>query len=125
MAAQTTSTLPLWWGSVQHIAQALQNAASVRWQSDPHADGPLAQLLRLLTQANPHCAVGPQLRSCTFEPVSTYCRSFSEWWKKAQLSDTPQISLPAQQKMRLWPQLGTAPKLQESDAMRCSRLTSS
>lgn len=86
LAAQTTPTLPLWWGSAQQIAQALQHAASVRWQPDPHGGVALAQLQTLLKQANPQCDGGPQASTCLFEPVEKYCRSFSEWWKKTQLS---------------------------------------
>ena len=86
LVSQTTSTLPLWWGSAQQIAQALQHAASVRWQPDPHGDGALGQMQRLLKEVNPQCAVGPQASVCLFEPVETYCRSFSEWWKKTQLT---------------------------------------
>ena len=93
LAAQTTPTLPLWWGNVQQIAQALQHAASVHWQPDPHGDGALGQMQRLLKESNPLCAVGPQASVCLFEPVETYCRSFSEWWKKTQLSGTTPTSL--------------------------------
>ena len=88
LVSQTTSTLPLWWGSAQQIAQALQHAASVRWQPDPHGDGALGQLQRRLKEVNPPCAVGPQASVCLFEPVERYCRSFSEWWKKTQLTGT-------------------------------------
>jgi deoxyribodipyrimidine photo-lyase len=88
LAAQTTSTLPLWWGSVEQIAQALQHAASVRWKPDPHVDGALGQMQMLLKEVNPQCDVGPQASVCLFEPVEKYCRSFSEWWKKTQLTGT-------------------------------------
>jgi deoxyribodipyrimidine photo-lyase len=88
LAAQAAPMLPLWWGSVRQIAQALQNAVSVRWQPDPHVDEALSHLQTLLTKANPQRAVGPRAQSCLFEPVSTYCRSFSEWWKHTRLSAT-------------------------------------
>ena len=88
LVAQTTPALPLWWGSTEKIAQALQHAASVRWQPDPHVDEALGQMQTLLKEANPLCDVGPQAAVCLFEPVETYCRSFSEWWKKTQLTGT-------------------------------------
>ena len=93
LAAQTAPTLPLWWGSVEQIAQALQHAASVRWQRDPHGDEALAQLQTLLKQAHPHCDEESPASTCLFEPVGTYCKSFSEWWKKTQLSGTTSTSL--------------------------------
>lgn len=93
LAAQTTPTLPLWWGSAEQIALSLQHAASVHWQPDPHVDEALGQMQRRLKQANPQCDGGPQALTCLFEPVGTYCKSFSEWWKKTQLSGTTPTSL--------------------------------
>lgn len=89
LVAQTTSAWPLWWGSVEQIAQALHGAASVHWQPDPHADVALGHLQTQLREANPHCAVGPQASPRLFEPVDTHCRRFSEWWKKTQLRSAP------------------------------------
>ena len=86
LAAQTTPNLPLWWGSAEHIAHALQQAASVRWAPDPHADPALEQVQRRIEKANPQCELGPQTTPDLFGPVDRHCRSFSEWWKKTPLN---------------------------------------
>lgn len=84
-AAQTDAGLPLVWGSPETVALLLQSASSVHWQPDPHANPALAHLQALLQQHNPQRAVGHQAQPCLFEPVDTYCPSFSAWWKLVRL----------------------------------------
>lgn len=81
LRAQTDASLPLVWGSPETVALLLQSASSVHWQPDPHANPALAHLQALLQQHNPQRAVGHQAQPCLFEPVDTYCPSFSAWWK--------------------------------------------
>ena len=87
LRAQTHPLFTLWWGSVEHIAEALKSAKSVHWQSDPHIDPALARLQTLLHAIDPHCVTGPHSTLSLFEPVNTYCRSFSEWWKRTGIND--------------------------------------
>ena len=85
LGAQTDSSLPLVWGSPATVALLLQNASTVHWQPEPHANPALAHLQALLQRDNPQRAVGPQPQPCLFEPVGTYCPSFSAWWKVVRL----------------------------------------
>jgi deoxyribodipyrimidine photo-lyase len=76
----------LWWGSVAEIAQALQGARSLGWQSDAHADGALEGLRTqlMVRQAQPLLTTveEPPL----FENVEPYCDSFSQWWRKTRIA---------------------------------------
>ena len=75
----------LWWGSVQQLASSLSGARSLRWHPDPHVNPVLDQLQGLL-QAGPDRQVAQaQLQRCLFEPVTTYCSSFSQWWRQTRL----------------------------------------
>mgnify|MGYP001764986047 CR=1 FL=1 len=82
-----------WWGPLQQIAEALREARSVSWQSDPHIDPLLRQLQHLLgnPQVRP-AAPEPAL----FAPVQRYCKSFSQWWRLTSLQpcETPQPPAP-------------------------------
>ena len=98
LRAQANPLLPLYWGSVEQIAQALQSARSVHWQPDPHMDAALASLQTLLQTTHPQCATGPQPTADLFEPVSTYSRSFSEWWRQTRIRGTR----PTSQDPYLW-----------------------
>jgi len=80
-----TQTQYLWWGDVKGIANALETAQSVQWQSDPHINSALEQLRAPLIFAGRQCAE-PYKQPDLFEPVDVYCRSFSEWWKRTQIS---------------------------------------
>lgn len=81
-----TQTSHLWWGSVQHIACALQGARSVQWQADPHVNAALDTVQRLLHAADTGPITTPQQQPCLFEPVVKPCSSFSEWWRRTRLS---------------------------------------
>ncbi|NML85885.1 FAD-binding domain-containing protein [Polaromonas sp.] len=83
-----TQTENLWWGSVDHMALALQTARSVQWQSDPHVDPAFEQLHNQLSVAG-LISVAPSKPLCLFDPVDVYCRSFSDWWKRTQISRAP------------------------------------
>ncbi len=87
LRASADAAWPLLWGSVDHIAHALQHARSVHWQPEAHADPALAQLQALLRRSDPQRAAGPRASPCLFDPVSTYCPSFSTWWKATRLND--------------------------------------
>lgn len=76
----------VWWGSVQQIAEALRGARSVRWQPDPHIDPALDQLQVLLQAAQGRRVALPQPQPCLFEPVATYCQSFSQWWRQTRIA---------------------------------------
>jgi deoxyribodipyrimidine photo-lyase len=80
----------LWWGSADQIAQALQGARSVGWQSEPHADGALEGLQARLqaAQAQPHALprVTAYEEHALFEPVGRYCESFSQWWRHTRIA---------------------------------------
>ena len=80
------STKHLWWGSPEQLAVTLQNAKSVHWQVNPHADAELARVQNQLNLAARRCEVHRHVQPCLFEPVSVYCRSFSEWWKRTQIA---------------------------------------
>jgi deoxyribodipyrimidine photo-lyase len=84
-----TQTSHLWWGSVQHIACALQGARSVRWQADPHVNAALCAVKSLLdatsTVPTNKPFTAPQQQPCLFEPVVKPCNSFSEWWRCTRL----------------------------------------
>jgi deoxyribodipyrimidine photo-lyase len=84
--AQADPLLPLWWGSAESVACALQSARSVHWQPDPHVDSAFARLQAQLRQRNPHQVTGPQPAPCLFEPVTSYCRSFSVWWRQTHVA---------------------------------------
>ena len=76
----------LWWSNTQQLAAALSTARSVRWQSDPHTDGPMHAVQNLLrtVAAPPHTeslAAAP-----LFEPVSPLRDSFAQWWRKTRLA---------------------------------------
>lgn len=82
-------TAQLWWGSAAQVAAALQKAKSVQWQADPHADAFFASLQSQLCAAAPQLHAHRHVQACLFEPVEVYCRSFSEWWKRTHLVQTP------------------------------------
>jgi len=82
-------TQHLWWGSAAQIAAALQNARSVQWLANPHADAALFSLQNQLCITAPRLDMHSQLQPCLFEPVVRHCRSFSEWWKRAHVMQTP------------------------------------
>lgn len=82
-------TAHLWWGSAAQVAAALQKARSVQWQADPHADAFFSSLQSQLCAAAPPPHVHRHMQTCLFEPVEVYCRSFSEWWKRAYIVQTP------------------------------------
>jgi deoxyribodipyrimidine photo-lyase len=79
----------LWWGSAEQMACALQHARSVHWHPDPHMGTALARLQAALQRANTQHVVGPCRPSCLFEPVDTYCRSFSQWWTRTRIEPSP------------------------------------
>ena len=79
-------TPTLWWGSVQAIAQALRNARSVSWQSEPHADRALASLQSQLQTVQPHPLVTPLKEPSLFVPVEPYCESFAKWWRLSAIA---------------------------------------
>ena len=80
-----TQTKNLWWGSVEQMALALQTAKSVQWQPDPHINFAFTQL-RSRLNISKLIAPAPVSLPCLFEPVNVYCRSFSEWWRRTQLT---------------------------------------
>ena len=80
----------LWWGSAGDIASALQHAKSVHWQPNPHVDPALHQLQNYLQKLNLHQTVGPRPSPDLFEPVARHCRSFSDWWKRTRIAQSPQ-----------------------------------
>jgi deoxyribodipyrimidine photo-lyase len=75
----------LWWGNVQGVAAALQDARSVRWQSEPHADAGLRRLQLRLKES----ATGPTLAvtrpHSLFEVVEHRCQSYSKWWGQTRI----------------------------------------
>jgi hypothetical protein len=76
----------LWWGNVSSVAQALQGARSVSWQAEPHVDEAL-QSLQLQLLAGPRQPVlTPWSEPALFEPVPTYCESFTKWWRLSKLA---------------------------------------
>jgi deoxyribodipyrimidine photo-lyase len=79
----------LWWGSVEQMANALQGAQSVAWQSDAHIDGALAlmqQVLQQVLQTGPLApAVTAHAPPALFAEVERYCESFSQWWHHTRL----------------------------------------
>lgn len=81
------STALLWWGSVHHVADALQGARSVHWQSEPHAAAGMNALHALLTANAVHPLVAAHEQRCLFKSVPTYCQSFSKWWSQTSISD--------------------------------------
>ena len=80
----------LWWGNAEEIAYALQHAKSVHWQPNPHVDSALTRLQNLLHELNPQQTVGPHPSPDLFEPVERHCRSFSDWWKRTRIAQSPQ-----------------------------------
>lgn len=82
----------LWWGSIEQIASALRHAKSVRWHPDPHMDPALTRLRDALQLFDPQKVVEPVVLPCLFEPVDTYCRSFSEWWKRTRIAQYPEVA---------------------------------
>jgi len=86
----------LWWGSVAEIAQALQGARSVGWQSEAHADAALERLQALLQTGplpaapspttTPKPVVKAYAQPLLFEEVDAYCDSFSQWWRKTRIA---------------------------------------
>jgi deoxyribodipyrimidine photo-lyase len=80
------STSALWWGSSWQVANALREARSVGWQSEPHgAVGLDALQTELLGQPN-HPLVTAHVQACLFEPVQAYCQSFSQWWRQTKIN---------------------------------------
>ena len=70
LQAQTTS---LWWGPTAQLFEALRTARRVAWQPDLHVPaGP--------TGTQDH---SPDL---LFEPVDSYCSSFTQWWRRTRLT---------------------------------------
>ena len=79
----------LWWGSVAHIAHALQGARSVGWQTEAHADAALENLQALLEAGEAGLAqprATPYAEPLLFEPVEPYCASFSQWWRQTRIA---------------------------------------
>ena len=84
-----THTEHLWWGSTEQMASALRHANSVHWHPDPHMDPALRRLQDVLQLSTTQPVVRPSALPCLFEPVDTYCRSFSEWWKRTRIAQYP------------------------------------
>lgn len=88
LAAQTAPGQSLWWGNPASIAAGLQNARSVRWQTDLHM-APLLAQLRSGLQKSAAAGVPQCLPAHTpeplFEAVTPHCRSFSKWWNLTRL----------------------------------------
>lgn len=76
----------LWWGSAKQVADALQGARSVCWQSDPHAAVGLDTLEAQFAEKPSHPLVSAYLTPCLFEPVHAYCQSFSQWWRQTRIA---------------------------------------
>ena len=83
LQARTSVT---WWGSAQQVADALQGARSVGWQSDPHAAAGLNTLQAQFQEKPGHPLVTARVPPCLFEPVQAYCQSFSQWWRQTQIA---------------------------------------
>jgi deoxyribodipyrimidine photo-lyase len=83
------NTSRLWWGSAEQLAHALQLARSVRWHPDPHIDIEVSRLQTCLQSPGPHPNVGAVVIPDLFEPVDTYCRSFSQWWGRTGIVPEP------------------------------------
>ena len=79
-------TTHLWWGTPDQVGVALQKAKSVQWQADPHADAFFSRLQSQLGFTAPQCHLQSHVQPCLFESVPMYCRTFSEWWKRAHIS---------------------------------------
>jgi deoxyribodipyrimidine photo-lyase len=79
-------TSVLWWGSAQQVAGALQGALSVGWQADPHAAAALDTLQAHVSAAPSPPTVTAHLQACLFEPVPSYCQSFSKWWRHTRIA---------------------------------------
>jgi deoxyribodipyrimidine photo-lyase len=76
----------LWWGPVAQLAQALQGARSVGWQSEAHADTALQSLQALLQAGMQPPVVTAHTEPPLFEDVASYCDSFSQWWRKTRIA---------------------------------------
>lgn len=77
----------LWWGNLASIAKALQSARSVCWHSQAHIN-PQMEHLRAQLQAQPkHPAFTMLEEPHLFEPVATYCESFSKWWRLTRIAN--------------------------------------
>jgi deoxyribodipyrimidine photo-lyase len=86
-----SQTKNLWWDDVEQMAHALQTAKSVQWQADPHIDSAFEKLRSRLSVSR-LIAPAPSEPLCLFDPVSVYCRSFSEWWRLTRISATHSLS---------------------------------
>ncbi len=85
LRAQTDGTLPMVWGSPETVATLVRSAHSVHWQPVPHANPALQRMQALLQRDDPQRSVEPRAEPCLFEPVDTYCPSFSAWWKVVRI----------------------------------------
>ena len=73
-------------GKVAQLAQALQGARSVGWQSEAHADTALQSLQALLQAGASPPTVTAYTEPPLFEDVASYCDSFSQWWRKTRIA---------------------------------------
>ena len=63
----------LWWANHAQITEALRSARSVTWQPDPHLGIALEN-------------ADAQSQAQLFDPVKTYCKSFSQWWRQTKIA---------------------------------------
>jgi deoxyribodipyrimidine photo-lyase len=77
----------LWWGSTRQLAEALDGAGSVSWQSDPHMDAAMQGVTTMLNATeHPPQAAGAHEKPL-FEPVSALCPSFAQWWRQTCIAN--------------------------------------
>jgi len=79
-------TSVLWWGSALQMAEALQGARSVGWQTEPHAAAGWGILQAQFPDTSAHPLVTAHPAPCLFAPVPSYCLSFSQWWRHTHIT---------------------------------------
>jgi deoxyribodipyrimidine photo-lyase len=81
-------TPQLWWGNVAQVAQALQGARSLGWQTEAHADSALNSLQTQLQagQGPAQPLVSRYAQPPLFDPVEPYCESFAKWWRQTAIA---------------------------------------
>jgi hypothetical protein len=75
----------LWWGNARQVADALRDARSVGWQSEPHAAAGLDALQTEMAGQPNRTLLKAHRQACLFKPVPDYCRSFSQWWRQTNV----------------------------------------
>jgi deoxyribodipyrimidine photo-lyase len=75
----------LWWGDVEQIARALASADAIHWSADAHVDPMLARIGARLKAANWPGSIVTHREPELFDPVESYCPSFSQWWRRTRL----------------------------------------